>query len=155
MKVKDVMTKTVHMIGPKESAAKAGLLMSKHGCGIIPVVDAKHKVVGVITDRDLCLSLVKANAKPSDVKLDAIMTTKPYLCSIDDSIETALDTMRLYKVRRLPVIDANGELKGILSLDDLILKSRISRVEMQEGPSYGDVIGTFKDICAHQVVGAV
>lgn len=152
MKVKDVMTKAVKACSRETTLTDVGLIMVSRNCGIVPVVDKNSKVVGVVTDRDLLLNLVKHDAKPSEITVGTILGSEVHACRPDDSIEDVLHAMCRHKVRRLPVTDDNGIIEGIISLDDIVLESHETGHALESGPSYDTVVNAFKEICAHQVV---
>jgi len=90
-------------------------------CGMLPVVDAQQKVIGVVTDRDLCMALGTRNRLPGDVTVGEVVSGQIYSCKAQDDIRAALETMASRKVRRLPVVNEKGLLEGILSIDDIVL----------------------------------
>ncbi len=120
MKVKDVMKTNVSFCSTEDSLMKAAEVMRHRDCGVVPIVDEDKKVVGMLTDRDLCLAVVARNRKASDVKTEELLRGKAIVCSTDDKLEDALRKMRKYQVKRLAAIDASGELVGILSVTDVL-----------------------------------
>lgn len=152
MKASEIMTKAVRSCTKEATLSEVGLIMVSGNCGIVPVVDAHYKVLGVVTDRDLLVNLVKHDAKPSEICVEKIMGTAIYTCRPDDSLESVLNLMGQRKVRRLPVTDENGILKGIISLDDIVLESHETSHTLEGGPSYDVVVGAFKEIFVHQAI---
>jgi len=120
MKVKDVMKTNVGFCSTEDSLMKAAEVMRQRDCGVVPIVNENKKVVGMLTDRDLCLAVVARNRKASDVKTEELLRGKAIVCSADDKLEDALRKMRKYQVKRLAAIDASGELVGILSVTDVL-----------------------------------
>src|SRR6185312_14857067 len=100
--------------------------MRKNGCGFLPVVGEGGNVIGVVTDRDISIALGTRNRRPSELLVKEVMRPRLFTCTADDSIHCALKTMRAEKIRRLPVIDLEGTLMGVLSIDDIVLKARKS-----------------------------
>jgi predicted transcriptional regulator len=94
--------------------------MRKYDIGVLPVVDRDDRVVGMVTDRDLFLELARRNAPPSEIFVDEAMTDRPAVCSSEDDVLDCLETMRRNRVRRLPVVDEDDRLEGIISIDDII-----------------------------------
>jgi CBS domain-containing protein len=95
-------------------------LMRLRECGFVPVVEqGTRKLIGVVTDRDICLAAVNNKEPLSKMTVDAAMATPVYSVNQDDDLTAVHDTMRLHHVRRVPVIDAKGCLAGIVSIDDL------------------------------------
>jgi CBS domain-containing protein len=127
----------------------AGRTMAQVGCGILPVLAGTGEVVGVITDRDICLALTERNKQPSEVRVSEVVSGELYTCRADDDLVEALDTMRIFGVRRLPVVGEAQRLEGILSLDDVVLEARALSAESYEGPFYSDIARTLKGICGH------
>ncbi|MBA4123483.1 MAG: CBS domain-containing protein [Acidobacteria bacterium] len=120
MKVKDVMKTNVSFCSTEDSLMKAAEVMRHRDCGVVPIVDEDKKVVGMLTDRDLCLAVVARNRKASDVKTEELLRGKAIVCAADDKVEDALRKMRKYQVKRLAAIGADGEVVGILSVTDVL-----------------------------------
>ena len=147
MKVKDVMTKNVRTCGLDSDLSAVAGMMWVRDCGVIPVLD-NGEVIGVITDRDICIAAGSKNREPSMITVSEVMTRQVYSCQPDADIREALGIMRAKQVRRLPVIDANGKLWGILSLNDVAIKARNAR--KPEELSADDVEKTLETICRHR-----
>lgn len=124
MKVKDVMTKDVRICGINDDLATAARTMWMRSCGILPVVNEKAEVIGVLTDRDICVAACSKDRAPSSIAVNEVSTRTVCSCSPKADIREALAIMREKQVRRLPVLDAKGKLCGILSLDDVAAKMR-------------------------------
>ena len=121
MKVRDVMTTEVGYCQPEAALTEAAEIMWQRDCGVVPVVDQGQKVVGMITDRDICFAVVTKNRLPSEIKISEVIgTNKVRSCLPDEAVEDALRKMRRRQLRRLPVVNEDGILVGILSLADLI-----------------------------------
>ena len=151
MKVKDVMTGGAKACMPETSLAEAAALMWGHDCGALPVLDASGRVVGMITDRDICFGAATKNRAPSEIAVGDVITGKVYACGPEQDIREALGTMRRERVRRLPVIGEDGALLGILSMNDVALRAEGGGGRKSE-LSYADVVETYKAICAHSLV---
>ncbi|HEX2339514.1 MAG TPA: CBS domain-containing protein [Vicinamibacterales bacterium] len=123
MKVKDIMTREVETCLEITSLPKVATEMLDAGCGAVPVVTPAGAVVGIITDRDISMALVRTGRKPANVAAREAMTRTVYSCGPDDDIKKALATMQAHHVRRLPVLSETGRLLGILSLDDIIVRA--------------------------------
>jgi CBS domain-containing protein len=144
MKVREVMTKQAVFCGPESTLEEASFLMRRHNCGFLPVVGDGGNVIGVVTDRDICIALGTRNRKPSDLRVWDVMPHKLFTCMEGDDVHCALKTLRSAKIRRLPVIDRDGSLSGILSIDDIVLRAR--EHFLRKDISYADVENTFKAI---------
>jgi CBS domain-containing protein len=124
MKIKDVMTKDVRICGINDNLATAARTMWVNDCGILPIVNNEGIAVGVLTDRDICMATASKDRLPSNVAVAEVMMRQLYSCAPEADIREALEIMRERKVRRLPVVNEMGKLCGILSLDDVALKTR-------------------------------
>lgn len=118
------MTENVGFCHSADKLTKAAEIMRQKDCGVVPVIDADKKVIGIITDRDICIACADANAKILQSKVGDLMTTKIIGCSADDKIEDALKKMRKNQLKRLVVIDEKSELAGILSVTDVLISGR-------------------------------
>ncbi len=121
MKVSEVMTKAPAYCSAGATLAAAAEIMWNRNCGFLPVVSPQQRVVGVITDRDMCIAMATRNRLPSQVTVQEISSVVIHSCQPDEDIQAAMKTMADKKVRRLPVMEADGRLMGVLSLDDIIL----------------------------------
>jgi len=148
MKVRDLMTTTAVSCRAETSLAAVGALMWEHDCGFIPVVDDAEKVTAVITDRDICIGLSTRDRQPSQITAGEVTNVPAFVCSPDDDIQTALKTMSQERVHRLPVVNSDGGLVGILSINDLVLHAE-KGVGKKPKISYEDVVQAFQAICAH------
>jgi CBS domain-containing protein len=116
MKVEQIMTTDVQCCCGTDSIQKAAQAMKNYNCGSIPVCDNK-KVIGLITDRDIVL---KAVAKGKhDVRIEDCMTNNVVTASPDMDAHEAADLMARHQIRRLPIVNAQNELCGIVSIGDL------------------------------------
>lgn len=149
MKVRDVMRREPCVCGPENHLAKVGRIMAEAGCGFLPVLGDEDRVVGVITDRDLALAVATRDRKPSEIQVRQVMSGEVYSCGPDEDVRDALTVMRERKVRRLPVMESH-RLKGILSLDDVVLEAQAVATESFTGPFYSDITRTLKEINLHQ-----
>lgn len=144
MKVREVMTKDPCFCGPENTVEEAAFLMRRYRCGFLPVVGDGGNVIGAVTDRDLCIALGTRNRKASDVRVWDVMPPRLFTCMEGDDIHSALNTLRSARVRRLPVVDRDGSLVGVLSIDDIVLHAREHLV--RRDISYDDVENTYKAI---------
>lgn len=124
MKVKDAMKTDVAFCSTDDSLMKVADTMRIRDCGVVPIVDDAQKVVGMLTDRDICLAIAARNRKASDVKASELIKGVIISCLADDDLENALRKMRKYRIKRLAVVDRNDVLSGILSIADALLAVR-------------------------------
>ncbi|HUK32220.1 MAG TPA: CBS domain-containing protein [Candidatus Acidoferrum sp.] len=151
MKVKDAMVGTPVSCGPEANLGVAAELLWNQNCGILPVVDSDRKVVGVMTDRDMCIALGTRNLLPGQILVKEVMTGKVHSCQVDDDVHLALEKMSKGRVRRLPVVDSNGVLQGILSMDDVVLHAEGPSRAGATGLTQKDVVETLKTIYRPEV----
>lgn len=153
MKVQEIMRREARFCHPWNNLAEAGRIMEEVGCGVLPVVDAGKRVIGMLTDRDICLAVAAKDCKPSEVLArEAIGSSEVFACSADDDVSEALAIMGACQVRRLAVLDEAGCLDGVLSIDDIALVSRALGPNDYTGPFYTDVAKTLKAICGHPIL---
>lgn len=150
MKVKDVMTPHPQTIWLTESLTEAASMMWENDCGVLPVVK-DQKVVGMITDRDICMATAIRQSNPSSVSVEEVMTGEVYGVSPEDNIDQALQLMQEHQIRRVPVISPDGELKGILSLNDVVLHAKAPDAAEKDSIGYDEVVKTYQAICQHRV----
>ena len=120
MKVCDVMTRDARLTAPDDSLRRAAQMMKECDCGILPVADGDH-LVGMITDRDIAIRCV-AEGKGPDSKVREAMTQEVKYCFEDEDINHVCKNMADIQVRRLPVVNREKRLVGIVSLGDLARK---------------------------------
>ena len=118
-RVKDVMTEDVLTCGLNDPLETAARIMSERGCGCVPVVDIEMRVAGLLTDRDALMALLRHQKALSDVTVKEACTHTVICCQPEDTLERAELLMRVNHVRRLPVIDPDRALVGVISLTDL------------------------------------
>ncbi len=123
MKIKDRMVKSVSVCRPEDNLAEVTAMMWEGRCGALPVLDAEEGVISMITDRDVCIALGTRNLRASDVHVKDVAPPRVFVCLDSDDISYALKTMVSQNVRRLPVINNEGKLVGIISIDDFLLHS--------------------------------
>lgn len=143
MQVHEIMTKDVTSCSPGTNAAVATELMWSQNCGALPIVEKGRHVVGMVTDRDLLIALGTSNRNANDLHVGEVMNQVLSLCSPDDDVRDALNTMARHQLHRLPVVDQDGELAGILSLSDIALRADADTLSK-------DLLKTMKAICVRQ-----
>lgn len=144
MKVEKLMHGDVGACHANDKGSLAARIMWERDCGCVPVLDESSYVVGMVTDRDLCMASYTQGKSLQDIRVRTAMSKELWSCRLDDDLSDAERTMREHQVRRLPVIDARGHLKGILSLSDI---AREAAREARDRPkqievSYTDVAET-------------
>ena len=149
MTVKEVMNTAVATCVPESGLNSVIKTMREHDCGFVPVVDSHGIVVGVITDRDVCLAGATKRRPLARVSVKETMSHPVFSCFADENVKTVLVTMSKHRVRRLPVLSKSGHLEGVLSIDDIL------RVPGRRGaPTAEDVVAALKAIYARRAVEA-
>lgn len=122
MKVKDVMTaNSLKYCTPETNLHDAAKAMGDANCGVLPVVDSTKKVLGIVTDRDIALSLARNISTPINERtIGEIMTKNVFTIKSQDELTEAYRKMREKMIGRLPVVDEQGKLEGILSLNKIL-----------------------------------
>lgn len=118
-RVGDLMTTQVYACGPDDELQRAADIMWNHDCGAVPVVQDGGRLVGIITDRDLCMAAYTRGSSLTGVKVAAAMAHDVATCTPEDTIAHAFELMAQRRVRRIPVVDADGHLTGMLSIGGL------------------------------------
>lgn len=117
---KEVMTAQPHVCYEDDSVYDAVHIMKQANCGAVPVVNAQGICTGIITDRDVCLQVVFRGLDPKNTLLLDVMSRDVLTCQPDDSMRDVLTKMENYKVRRMPVVDSQGKVLGIISASDIV-----------------------------------
>jgi len=122
MRVKNMMTKDPKFCVPADTAQHAAGLMRDEHAGIVPVVESAQslRIVGVVTDRDLCMNVVAEGRDPRAVPVEECMTAKVVTCTSNDSVDRVTELMRENQIRRVPVVNEQHELLGIVALADVV-----------------------------------
>ena len=123
MTIETIMTERVGSCGPDTNLGSVVETMWTHDCGIVPVVNERGQAVGVVTDRDICIALGTRDVPASSLVARNVMTEPIVGCAPDDDCIDVLLTMSARHVRRLPVLDADGVLQGIVSIDDIVRRA--------------------------------
>jgi len=124
MKVKELMTTDVKRCSPETNLAAAAKIMWEGDCGAVPVIDERDRVIGVITDRDICIAAATRPRREGEIPVKEVISKPPYTCAPGDDARSALETMKRHRVRRLPVVEHGGRLAGIVSIHDIAVQSR-------------------------------
>jgi CBS domain-containing protein len=151
MNVEDIMTRDVQCCGPDTNLAVAAKMMWDSDCGVVPIINVEGRVMGMITDRDICMAAVTKTRPPASITAWETSSGKAITCRPDDDIRVALDLMERGKVRRLPVVDEDGMLQGMLSMNDLVLAAGEHRGRSAPELPVDDVMHTLKAVCGHRV----
>ncbi len=150
MLVKDILKKAVATCAPESDLASVVELMRERDCGFLPVIDSHGIVVGVITDRDICLAEGTQHRPLGRVSVKETMSHPVFSCFPDDNLKVVLATMAKHRVRRLPVLNKSGHLEGVLSMDDIV-----SAPARRGGPTADEIVAALKGIYAPRHIETV
>jgi CBS domain-containing protein len=150
MTVKDLMNTAVATCAPDSGLDSVVEIMREHDCGFLPVIDSHGIIVGVVTDRDVCLAGGTKHRSLARISVKETMSHPVFSCFPDENIKTVLVTMAKHRVRRLPVLNKSGHLLGVLSIDDIV-----HAPPRRGGPTAEDIVAALKGIYAHRTVQVV
>jgi CBS domain-containing protein len=123
-KCDEVMTKSPVCCLPNDMVVKVAQLMKRENIGSIPVIENEQtlKLVGIVTDRDLALKIVAEGRDAKSTKVEAVMTRKVVTCYAEDDLQKALDMMSGHQLRRIPVVDNDNKVLGIIAQADVAVR---------------------------------
>ena len=121
MKIADVMTRDVELTSPEATLQEAAKTMAKEDVGFLPVGE-HDRMVGMITDRDIAVRAVAMGRDPKTTKVRDAMTERVLYCFEDEDVEKAAESMSRELIRRLPIVDRNKRLVGVVSLGDIAVR---------------------------------
>lgn len=126
VKARHVMTPDPVCCLPTHTAQYVAALLRDNDVGSLPVVKdlQSRKLIGIITDRDLCCAVLACGLEPKAVLIRRLLSKNPVKCHVEDDLEMCVADMERYQVRRLPVVDDQGKCVGIISQADLALRAK-------------------------------
>jgi CBS domain-containing protein len=136
VKIHEIMTSDVELAQPDDTLHTAARMMADLEVGVLPVGE-NERLVGMITDRDITVRAVAEGLKPDEAKVRDIMTEELRYCFEDEDTQGLADRMRQWRVRRLPVLNREKRLVGIVSLGDLAISGEPAAQEALQGISEG------------------
>jgi CBS domain-containing protein len=151
MKVKEAMMGTPYYCQVNANLGSATELMWNGNCGFLPVMGEEGRIIGVVTDRDICIALGTRNRPAGEITVGEVMSNRVFACGPDDDIHMALATMKEGGVRRLPVLGHDGVLAGVLSMDDVLLRSQPGGIGRRPELSSEEVVKAYRAINQRQV----
>lgn len=149
MNVTGLMSQPVHACRDEESLRSAAEQMWQQDIGVLPVVDGDGRLVGVVTDRDICMTAYLRGQSLDQCRIDSAMTRDVASCHCETTLEDAQELMRRLQIRRLPVVDDQGRPVGMLSLNDLALAAARSESE-RIGLRREGVLATLAAVSLHR-----
>jgi CBS-domain-containing membrane protein len=148
MRVEKIMSRQVATCAPDDSLEEAASLMWSADCGCLPVIatTGSGAIVGVITDRDICMAALFQGRALRDIRVEEAMAKKVLTCHASDDLQDARRQMENEQIRRLPVVGNEGELIGILSMADIAIESARSQYGQRHEVPASDVTDTLAKI---------
>jgi CBS domain-containing protein len=149
MLVKDAMSKKVAFCIPSDTAQAAARIMKDHGVGALPVVSdlVSARLDGIVTDRDLCCSVVAEAKLAETTKVADVMTRNPVTCATENTLEDCENLMQRYQIRRVPVVDNTGRCIGIIVQADIAAYASVAEIAKTlteiSKPLKGRAVGTY------------
>ena len=120
MTCRELMTPSPTCCQPDHTVVEVAEIMQREDVGLVPVIDeTTHKLIGVLTDRDIVLNVVAAGRDARSTAVSEVMTTDPASCQEHDSIESVMHHMAARQVRRMPIVDSDGAIVGIVAQADI------------------------------------
>jgi len=157
MKIKDLMTTDVKRCAEYSSLNTAAQMMWDHDIGCVPVVDKEEHVIGMLTDRDISMSAYIQGVSLTGALATSAMSKEVFSCRPEDDVATAEKVMRDKQIHRLPVVDVQGRLVGLISLNDIV-REAAKEVEMKKVRQVTDaeITQAMASLCAprHRVIEA-
>jgi len=147
VKVHELMTRDVKTCGCDDTANHAARIMWEQDCGAVPVVDAAGRVVGMLTDRDVCMAAYTQGLPLRAIPVATAMSKQVHACRPDDSLFVAEKVMREHRIRRLPVVREDGTLAGILSLNDVAIEAAREHAPATREASAEGLAQTMAAVC--------
>lgn len=119
MSIESLLRRPVQTLPPDTTCREAAQLLRDEGVGCV-VVSEQERPLGIVTDRDLAVRVMASGRDPDKTQLRDVMSGEPVFLTDERSIAQVTATMRQERIRRIPVVDADGRLEGVVSLDDLV-----------------------------------
>jgi CBS domain-containing protein len=149
MFVHDIMVSEVVTCAPESTAQAIALAMWDHNCGCIPIVDEDYHPTGVVTDRDITITAALRHCPLWEITAREISDGQTVICCReDDEIHRALEAMQRHSIRRLPVVDEDGRLTGIVALGDIFAVAGTRRGARLR---FDDTLSTLQSVSAHHL----
>lgn len=154
MQVRDIMSQPVASVCTTDTLHKAAELMWDCDCGVVPVVDGNGRAVAMLTDRDICMAACFQGRPLSEIRVCTAMSSWLFACLPRDSIGDVEQLMRDRQIRRLPVLNEQGEPIGMISLSD-IARAAARQLPAAHGDTHGvsasSTAQTLAAVCAHRL----
>jgi CBS domain-containing protein len=155
MNAKEIMTVQTQSCGRHESLDQVARKMWEHDCGAIPIMDEQQRPVGILTDRDIAMATMLNHRPQWELTAGEIIADRQlHTCQEGDSVNDCLALMEEHSIRRVPVVDTEGNLAGIISIGDAIAFTGNSAAHRKHALSPKQTLTMLKAIAAHHESGA-
>jgi CBS domain-containing protein len=141
MRIEELMTPFPATCGPDDTLSYAALRMKITNCGCVPVTDGGRRVVGMITDRDVCMAALLLGSNLKEITVGEVMTSEVRTCRPNDNLVEAQAIMQEARVRRLPIVNESEQLVGVISLADLAREAERERGSISKA-EIGKILAT-------------
>jgi CBS domain-containing protein len=149
MRIKELMSHPVVTCPNSTTLEDAARLMWEYDCGIVPIVNDDGRLVGVVTDRDICMAGYTQGRPLREIPVVTAMASQVVAAHADDGVESVEALMRDHKVRRIPILDSEGRPVGIASMNDLArLAARVHKSVVDR-----DLVETLAAVCQPRAAG--
>lgn len=150
MKVQDVMSMSASTCFPNEPLHSVAKKLWDHDCGCLPVVDDDARVVAMITDRDVCMAAFTTGRPLAELRVAGSMSKVLVTCHPHEDLVVATSRMAKNFVRRLPVVDAEGRLVGVLSVNDLVTAIAEGPAPKLSNVAAAETLRVLQAVCHHR-----
>jgi CBS-domain-containing membrane protein len=157
MKVRDLMTTDIKCCADYKTLNTAARMMWEHDIGCVPVVDKDGRAIGMLTDRDICMSAYIQGVPLTGAPVTSAMSKQMFSCTADDNIEAAEELMMEKQIHRLPVLDVQGHPVGLISLNDIAREgARETETKKARQVSDTEIAQMLASVCAprHRIIEA-
>lgn len=150
MKVSEIMSINTKTVNVSDSLHQAAELMWQNDCGALPVLDESGAVMGMVTDRDIAMACFTKGKTLDNIRVEECMSRHTYACNENEDIQVAESIMKNHQVRRLPVINNDSKLTGIVAVNDLALACK---KDSGADINATELVDMLAGICAHRQHG--
>ena len=151
MNIEDLMTRDVKCCGPEDTLDVAARLMWENDVGCIPITDGRGQALAMLTDRDICMAAFTQGRPLGEIRAKSAMSASLHAVAPRDSLAKAELVMKEFQVRRLPVVDGEGRLQGVLSVNDIAREAARERPQRQRAVTSDEVAVTLAGVCRPRV----
>jgi CBS domain-containing protein len=148
MKIEKLMTRDVRTCRPEDNLVEPARIMWENDCGCVPVVDAEMHVIGMVTDRDVCMGAYTQGQPLAGIPVPRVMSRVVHWCRSSEDLEDAQTVMKTKQLRRIPVVNDAGRLVGVVSLSDVARAAASERTSRDKHLTLEAVGGTLAAICS-------